>query len=519
MRYSEIRPWVFDMVYSLYNFETRTLNSWGQRGLSDSRLNQEPKSMAPPTTNSSCGRNSEDSLTIFGYSDLEGIYDDPEHVAQLADFINERRTDTTLVLGAGDDTALGVASTVSHNTENIDLPTLPGRALAAPFFRVVAPDAETFGNHDFDHGPDNTRDLVQNLQAGWTCANLHDDGLFGEDVGVQSARVLDTAAGSVGVFGVTTQQLPKITPNAADLHVTDPVEAAQTVAADLRKRTDYVVGLSHCGQHDPEVAAAADADLVLGGHRHERYADIHDGTLLVRTGGTGVVEATSDGEYAFHDVSDATPDLTLFETYTRVQEALGLDEIVAQIDKPVKRDGETLTAGESRLGNFVADAYRAATGAEIGVMHAGSLRTGPPLAGDVSAADVISISPFGNRLTMLSVSGRALRAALAAACPSDNDDRWFLSVSGASITWDDAERAFREIWVDGELLDDEREYTVAIQEYFVDYDGMKTLTDDCVLSYHGLQYDHLVAHARAGGLSADVEDRITRIGSQAIETD
>lgn len=460
------------------------------------------------------------SLTVLGYSDFEGIYDDPERVARLASFLAERRDDTTIVVGAGDNTALGVAATVSHNKDGVDLPTPPGRALAAPFFQVVAPDAETFGNHDLDHGPDSAREFLQDLQVGWTCANLYDgDGLFGAEVGVQPTRVLDTAVGRVGIFGVTTPQLPEITPSAANLHVDDPVEAARAAAADLSERADYVVGLSHCGQHDPEVAAAADADLVVGGHRHERYADIHNGTLLVRTGGTGVVKATTDGKYTFYDMPDAPPDPALFDTYTRIREVLGLDEIVAHVDEPIEREGAILAHGESRLGNFVADAYRAATGVDVGIMHAGSLRTGPPLVGDVTAADMISVSPFGNRLTTLSVSGRALQAALAVACPSVNDDRWFLSVSGASITWDDAKREFQEIRVNGELLEEDREYTIAIQEYFVVYNGMETLTDDRVLSYHGLQYDHLVAHARAGGLSVGLEDRITHIGNQASETD
>jgi len=48
----------------------------------------------------------------------------------------------------------------------------------------------------------------------------------------------------------------------------------------------------------------------------EAHADTHDGTLLVRTGGTGVVEATTDGEYTFHDALDTTPDPALFDTYT-----------------------------------------------------------------------------------------------------------------------------------------------------------------------------------------------------------
>jgi len=72
----------------------------------------------------------------------------------------------------------------------------------------------------------------------------------------------------------------------------------------------------------------------------------------------------------------------LFNTYARVQKPLKLDEIVAHVDEPIERTGETLISGELRLGNFVADAYRAATDVDIGVMHAGSLRTGPPLVGE-----------------------------------------------------------------------------------------------------------------------------------------
>ncbi|WP_435079629.1 hypothetical protein [Halococcus sp. AFM35] len=188
-----------------------------------------------------------DSLTVLGYSDLEGIYDDPERVARLASFLTEQRDGATLTVGAGDNTALGVAATVSHNKNGVDLPTPTGRALAAPFFQAVAPDAETFGNHEFDHGPDNMRESVHGLRANWTCANLYDDnGLFGVESGVQPMRVVDTAVGRVGIFGVTTPQLPEITPSAADLRVDDPVKAACAAATDLRERADYVVGLSHC---------------------------------------------------------------------------------------------------------------------------------------------------------------------------------------------------------------------------------------------------------------------------------
>jgi 2',3'-cyclic-nucleotide 2'-phosphodiesterase (5'-nucleotidase family) len=451
------------------------------------------------------------SLTVFGYSDLEGVYDDPERVARLAGFLRERRDDATLVVGAGDDTALGVAATVSTHGD-VDLPIPGGRAIAAPFFEAVRPDAETFGNHDLDHGPDDARGLVETVPARWTCVNLHDDGgLFGRDEGVERTRVVETAAGRVGLFGVTTERLPHIAPMASELTVDDPVATARETAADLRDRVDYVVGLSHCGGRDPAVAATADADLVLGGHRHEQHAGTYDGTLLVRTGGSGVVETVlPDATYAFHDGTDADPVPDLRAVYETVRDALGLDEVVAELDAPVPRDRATLTGGECRIGNFAADAFRAATGADVGVMHAGSLREGPSLEGAVTAGDVVSVSPFGTDLVTLRLPGRALHDALAAAADRE-DGRWFLHVSGCDLVWDHATATFHDLRIGGEPFDLDREYTLAIPEYFVVYDGLPTLTEARVVSHHGLEYDRLVDHARNGGFAVGVEGRITRV--------
>ncbi len=316
------------------------------------------------------------------------------------------------------------------------------------------------------------------------------------------------------MFGVTTAELPSITPAAADVAVSDPVATARRASTRLRDRADYVVGLSHCGAVDERVAAAADADLVLGGHRHDRHADTHDGTLLVRTGGGGVVEATVDGAYTFHDPagspSGGSGQTKVAETYARVQERLGLTAVVATVERPIQRDAATITGGESRLGNFAADAYRRATDAALGLMHNGSLRAGPLLAGAVTTGDVISLSPFGNRLVTLSVPGARLRAGLRALCTA-RPDHWFLSVSGGRVVWDSTAERFASVTVDGDPLRDDRTYTVATQEYLVDTDAVTAFRPDQVESFHGCQYDHLTDHARRGGLAVGVGDRIERV--------
>jgi len=457
-----------------------------------------------------------DTVRLLGYSDLEGVYDRPAAVARLAGFLTRRRDPATLVVGAGDNSALGVAATVSHNG-NVDLSAPTGRALAAPFYEAVRPDAETFGNHDLDHGPAGARRLVRECPTAWLCDNVDHDPLT--DAGVEPTRVFERAGSRVGVFGVTTAELPSITPEAAGVSVSDPVATARRCSAQLRDRVDSVVGLSHCGAVDERVAAAADADVVLGGHRHERHADTHDGTLLVRTGGEGVVEATVDGAYTFHDVLDSVGDrhtetddtaetrAQVRETYERVRERLGLADTVARVTEPIPRDTHTITGGESRVGNFAADAYRAATDAELGVMHNGSLRAGPPLAGDVTGGDVVSLSPFGNRLVTLSVAGDRLRAGLQALCVT-REDHWFLSVSGGRVAWAPADERFTRLSVAGEPLRDDRTYTVATQEYLVDADAVAAFESAQVDSFHGLQYDRLLDHARRGGLAVGVDDRI-----------
>ena len=455
-------------------------------------------------------RQTTETVRLLGYSDLEGIYDRPAAVARLAGFLAERRDPATLVVGAGDNSALGVAATVSHDG-TVDLSVPSGRALAAPFYDAVRPDAETFGNHDLDHGPAGARRLVRECPTQWLCGNLDHDALA--EAAVDATRLFETAAGRVGVFGVTTADLPSITPAAANVAVSDPVETARRVSARLRDRADTVVGLSHCGAVDERVAAAADADLVLGGHRHERHASTHDGTLLVRTGGEGVVEATVDGEYTFHDVTSSASDEcveAVAETYERVRSRLGLGEVVATVADPIPRDTPTITGRESRVGNFAADAYRAATDAELGVMHNGSLRAGPPLVGDVTSGDVISVSPFGNRLVTLSVTGTRLRAGLRALCAA-REGHWFLSVSGGRVVWDATAEQFTRLSVAGEPLRDDRRYTVATQAYLVDAETVGAFGPEQVESLHGRQYDHLVDHARRGGLGVGVEDRVERV--------
>lgn len=53
-------------------------------------------------------------LRLLHYSDIETAYDAPERIDRLARLISERRDDTTLVIGTGDNLAPGVLSLVTN---------------------------------------------------------------------------------------------------------------------------------------------------------------------------------------------------------------------------------------------------------------------------------------------------------------------------------------------------------------------------------------------------------------------
>ena len=69
------------------------------------------------------------------------------------------------------------------------------------------------------------------------------------------------------------------------------------------------------------------------------------------------------------------------------------------------------------LGNFMADAYRAAGGGDVSVMNRGGVRA-PLDSGTVTYGELFEVAPFGNMLVRLTITGAGLRAWLEKALAS-----------------------------------------------------------------------------------------------------
>jgi 5'-nucleotidase/UDP-sugar diphosphatase len=169
------------------------------------------------------------------------------------------------------------------------------------------------------------------------------------------------------------------------------------------------------------------------------------------------VDLWSDGTYA-------GPKLTkLVQGY----ENAVLDEFGVQIGTAAQ--DLTKGRGESNLGNWLADTFRANAGADVAFINSGGIRK-TLRAGPVTALDIHEILPFANNLVTVELTDRQLAAIVQQnADNSVSRKHGILQVSGIRYTFGKApggETAeVQEILVGGQPLKASGVYRVAMPDY------------------------------------------------------
>lgn len=445
---------------------------------------------------------------LLHYSDLENAFDHPERMGGLTGTIEALRDDSTLVVGTGDNTAPGVLSLWTEGRQALN------------FFAAVRPDADTFGNHDFDYGIERTREMVRRSPQTWLSTNVYDgDERFGSAEGVVPWTIHDVDGTRIGLFGLSAPETGSINTLAAELTFADPVEAAQDAVSTLRNEgAEYVVALSHCGHGDDAIASAVDVDVILGGHAHTERLDFVEGTLCTRPGAGGHVlleiELRAAGPTVTrHRVEDGPLDESMARTLRGRLATTGLGEVVGTVEGSIKRTREERYAGESRIGNFVADATRWAVDADVALQNAGSLRDGPPLSGPVTVADLVGVVPFQADVVLAEVTGSELRSVFREGDPGSlgfsKPGTWHAHISGASVTYDANVNSVRGARVGGDPLQDDATYTLATTEYLLSTDNeFPTLEWSHEIDRTTVQYEVLADYARAVGIDPPLDGRV-----------
>ena len=420
----------------------------------------------------------EGQIVILHTNDVHGAIGSYAKVAALKQSFQDAGA-YTLLLDAGDYIQGDPTVSVSQGKTAVELMNLAGY------------DAATIGNHEFDYGYPNFKEVTKDAKFPVISANVLYNGK------AENAHTVFTADSGekIGVFGLTTPESGTKAHPAKIQGVTFPAGKDMFAIAEAEVKAledegcDYIVCLSHLGIDDESkgnrsidlLEAVEGIDVLIDGHSHstiDKVAEVAGETVesmepqgAVITGETPVVYGeegktlvTSTGTKLANVGVVVLSEEAAFARSVPVESIAvdGVKEIsdrAAAIQKQIDDDygaafakTEVLLNGEkdpgnrteeTNLGDLITDALvwgAAKNGEEVdgAVTNGGGIRA-PIAAGDITKKDVNTVLPFGNTLSIVKVTGAELLEALEASTHcTPTAIGGFPQVSGIEFTVDTA---------------------------------------------------------------------------------
>ena len=129
------------------------------------------------------------------------------------------------------------------------------------------------------------------------------------------------------------------------------------------------------------------------------------------------------------------------------------------------------SAGESALGNLIADAYRSTFNSDFAFISLRSIRSNLD-AGNILWGELSKISPFGNDLIAMTLTGSQLKRLLNQQWNSGKSSTSMLQISGMKYKWSTEQVNDSNVIsitdTDGKAVDDSVSYKVTVDSYLAD---------------------------------------------------
>jgi len=310
-------------------------------------------------------------------------------------------------------------------------------------------DATTFGNHEFDLGPDglgkaikqaaNAGDvpaiIVTNSDVSAASDRLTDLQAMAKRGVLQPYRVIERGGLRFGLVGIIGYDAFKYSTDPGEIVFGDPIETAKAAVQRLKQeeKVDIAIALSHGGvvkRPDGQfgqgedlnlLEAIPDLDVVIGGHTHSELRK----PLL--SDNRPVVQAGKYGEHLGELVLSLEHGRVQVESYRLIpvdDQIQGDPAIQNRVDRFLQRSGTAAFAprgyattqplvvisedwpmdyadieASTPLANVVSDALRLATGSQVAFTANGLIRAGlikGNHGGVQTVYDVFAIAPLGS---------------------------------------------------------------------------------------------------------------------------
>lgn len=400
--------------------------------------------------------------------------------------------------------------------------------------------AGAIGNHDYDWSADTLRARVAGMHFAEMGANIVERASGKRPSWVRSDTTVLRRGVRVSVFGLAYPGTPRVTlpANVANLRFEDDSTTAARTVPRLRKAgADVVLEVGHIpAETDSTHKAHGDlarlaqvpgVDAWLGGHSHNVVDDVVNGSPVMIGGASGqwlvICDLTVDALQ--HKVIDSrhrvvqvfVDEFPLDPAWvSRVQAwNAGVAPISAIV---LGRNASTLTRRkpEATIGDFITDAMRFASGADIAMQNPGGMRADLP-AGDITRGGIYEVMPFDNTIVILTLTGADVKQALEQALKFDR----VTQVSGIRYEIDTNQPAMSRVTsltlADGSPLDPARTYRVAVNNFMAtggdNYDALNHGNQDATLIIRGALEAYVRDKCKAGAaLDIQEDGRIKQKG-------
>jgi 5'-nucleotidase len=484
-----------------------------------------------------------------------------EHMATLVGQLREGHRNTIFV-AAGD--LIGASpflSAMFHDEPTIEALSMMGLNISS------------VGNHEFDEGKD---ELLRMQHGGChpTDGCLGPHSFAGAKFRYLAASTVEKSSGKtvfppyeirafdgipVAFIGLTLKGTPNLVSpvGIAGLEFRDEASTVNSLIPELKARgVEAIVVLIHEGglptgdyNECPGVSGPIvdivkkfdkAVDVVVTGHTHRAYVCEIDGRLVTSGDKYGTLVTAIDLKLdpVTRDIIGARASNSIVRSETLAKDAAqtalleAYDKVAAPIaNRPAGAVTATLSrvpnaAGESPLGDIIADAQLAATSAEekggavIAFTNPGGVRAEilRKEDGAVTYGDLFASQPFRNQLVTLTLTGKQIKDMLEQQWLDPKRPRILQVSKGFSYAWDgskgDGERVLPErMSLNGQAIDPAASYRVTVNNFlFVGGDGFTVLTEGTAPQVGIYDVDALHVYFAANSpVGPAAADRIIRV--------
>ncbi|CAH1800913.1 unnamed protein product [Owenia fusiformis] len=362
----------------------------------------------------------------------------------------------------------------------------------AQFMNMMAYDAMSLGNHEFDADIDGLVDFLDNTTFPVLACNVDDSEEPRMQGKFKKSTVIEVQGQKIGIIGYLISSMPELSLKLGKLKFLDEIESIQAEVAKMEDEgINKIIALGHSGwSKDLEIAEKVTGlDVVVGGHSNTfLYNGVVPGTpengrvegpyptIVTQASGAKVlaVQDYQHGKYlgylkvSFDDNGvvtswDGNP---IYLNASVAEDPEMLAKMAPFVEKLVKfkntilgstnvlLDADTLSCrrGECNVGNFYADALvdkniypptdTAWNNVSLAVLNSGGIRSSTFYPGDVTMETVLTLLPYQNMAEMVELTGQTIwdmfehSASRYNLNPTGGGMGMFLQVSGIEIVYD-----------------------------------------------------------------------------------